>query len=65
MSDWLEKLTVQPRSRAERAQATRQQLLRRWGSHQVDAKTITIDTMGGREVWRCVSGDVFEQGERS
>lgn len=65
MSDIAAKLEQRPRPREGKAQATRKQLLARWGSREANAKTITIDTMGGREVWRCVSGDVFEQEVRS
>lgn len=67
MSDWTEKMTVQLRSRGDRAQATRKQLLGRYGSKQVDAGTITIDSIGGHELWMRVgsSGDVFELERRS
>ncbi len=65
MSTLDEKLEHRARSAGGKAQATRKQLLARWGSRQVDARTITIDTIGGRELWRCVSGDVFEQDVRS
>lgn len=67
MSDWTEKMTVQPRSRGQRAEASRKQLLARYGSKQVDAGTITIDSMGGRELWMRVgsSGDVFALERRS
>jgi hypothetical protein len=67
VSDWTEKLAEQPRSRGDKAQATRKQLLARWGSKQVDAGTIVINSIGGRELWMRVgsSGDVFEQEQRS
>jgi len=61
MSDLAEKLEQRKPSAGGRASATRKQLLARWGSHQVDAGTITIDSMGRHEVWRRISGDVFEQ----
>lgn len=63
MSDFAEKFEQRRPSTAGRAQASRKQLLSRWGSRQVDAGTIEIDSMGRRELWLRVggSGDVFEQ----
>lgn len=61
MSDFADKLEPQRRSVGGKAQATRKQLLARWGSRQVDAGTIEINTIGGRELWRRLTGDVFEQ----
>lgn len=60
-----EKLEPQRRSSGGKAQATRKQLLARWGSAEAGRERITIDTIGGREVWRRVSGDVFEQEVRT
>jgi hypothetical protein len=65
MSDFADKIEQRPRSQGGKAQATRKQLLARRGSREDGTKTITIDTMGGRELWRCISGDVFEQEVRS
>lgn len=66
MSDFADKLAMRHyRPTAGRAQDSGKHLLGRWGASQPDASTIVIDTMGGREVWRRVSGDVFEQEVRS
>jgi hypothetical protein len=48
-----------------KAQSTRKKLLERWGSREESAASIVIDTIGGREVWRRIGGDIFEQEVRS
>jgi hypothetical protein len=65
VSDFVDKLAQRRPSVGGKAQARRDQLLARWGSRQVDAGTIEIDSMGGREVWRRLNGDLFEQEVRS
>lgn len=65
MSDHSEKLEQHRQSAGTKAQATRKQLLARWGSKLADERTVVIDTIGGREVWTRVSGDVFEQAVRT
>lgn len=69
MSDFAGKLEVHRPSVGDKARATRKQLLARWGSFEsADRLTITIATIGGRELWRHVgigSGDIFEQQVRT
>lgn len=69
MSDLESKLELRRPSAGGKAQARRSQLLARWGSREgsiTEGKDlIIIDTMGGREVWRRVTGDLFEQEKRS
>lgn len=67
MSDLAEKLEQRRPSHDGKATATRKQLLARYGAKQQDERTVVIDTMGGREVWRRVGagGDVFEQEVRT
>jgi hypothetical protein len=48
-----------------KARARADQLLERWGSWRIDPNTIAVDTIGGRELWRRVTGDLFEQQVRS
>lgn len=60
-----EKLAPQHASIGGRAQATKKQLLSRYGSRLVSKTVIHIYTMGGCEVWRHHGGDYFEQEVRS
>lgn len=62
-----ERLARPRASREGKAQARKQQLLDRYGSRQASPDRITIDTIGGREVWRRVggTGDLFEQEVRT
>jgi hypothetical protein len=58
MSDWFEKLEQRRPSVGGGARATRKQLLARWGSAEVSAERITIDSMGRRESWRRIAPGV-------
>ena len=66
MSDLAEKFEQRKPSAGDRAQASRKQLLARWGSAQLSPELIEIDSVCGREVWRRVGskGDVFQQEPR-
>lgn len=67
MSELSSKLEYVRPSIGGRAQDSGTHLLTRWGSRRVDARTIYVDTMGGREVWRRVEGgrELYEQEVRS
>lgn len=62
----LEEKLAQPRADdGGKARATRAQLLARRCSVEEAPGRITIDAMGGRELWLRVAGDLFEQEVRS
>lgn len=67
MSDFADKLAPVRPSAGGRAQASRKKLLERWGSREDVAGVITVDTIGGRELWRRMKGttDMFEQEVRT
>lgn len=69
MSDMSSKLEQRRQSVGGKAQARRSQLLARWGSREgsiTEGKDlIIIESMGRREVWRRVTGDLFEQERTS
>lgn len=65
MSDFAEKFERARSLPGDRARASRKKLLERRGAKQLSAERIIIDTMGGREEWRRVTGDEFEQEVRS
>lgn len=65
MSTLDEKLEQPRASVGDRARATAKQLWQRWSAETIiDGDTISIRPMGGeREVWRRVTGELFEREE--
>lgn len=64
MSDMFEKLEQRRPSVGGRAQARRSQLLARWGSRWGSTtegpELIIVESMGRRETWEKIHGDLFE-----